>query len=305
MDRRGSDGGDDVAGAARYGTSPESVSRLRALLALMRGQIRLVEHSLAQPVVDRAVAADRLGSLRMTTERLADVVDRVAAPPEGQPAAARSPEEAGSAAPGGAGASRCDVRLDFRHPHLRALIESGVLGSADSGDPGKVQRVVQLVFDRWSGLYAGGAKRVAGSRDQERRSGRDRRSGAVRLNCLLSYVAGTPLDRRSGRDRREQALAADLSPGAASGPTGQPGSPAALPAGGRSAHKLIRFVEARVARAPIGRTRPLRNGRPEGGREARIVRFPRHRADDGSPQAEAQSVGAVDRQSRPDQRDGN
>src|SRR6266540_6917007 len=106
--------------------------RMRALVRLLRAQIRLLEQALGEKTDMHPSAFEQLSSLRLTLQRLAEAVE--------QAASARKQERSGDAFPatasgghsvrslGGSGhAARQIVQLDLVQPHIAGLVGSGAL----------------------------------------------------------------------------------------------------------------------------------------------------------------------------------
>jgi hypothetical protein len=187
---------------------------MRALVRLLRAQIRLLEQALGEKTDMHPSAFEQLSSLRLTLQRLAEAVE--------QAASARKQERSGDAFPaiasggqsvrslgGGGHAAKQIVQLDLIQPHIAALVGSGALAPWHATDHARVQHAVQLLLDRWSGLYTRSMRKsVSRSALSERRSGRDRRHASPLAGYLLSLIADTPLERRIGSDRRLEVAAA-------------------------------------------------------------------------------------------------
>lgn len=313
MSGGGSD--DDWTHANRPPIESDTVSRLHALLALLRGQFTLLGQTVREGGGHPGALMERLDGLRLTTQRLSDALQRlakeatVAATPDAEPEAG-GPEAKHSTPSQMLSRASCPttsaphsvdnaIRIELRQPHMRALVESGALASRDTDDPLKVQRVVQLLLDRWSGLY-GNARILATKNPEriheripentsERRSGRDRRHSAPRVNCLLSYITGSPLDRRKGSERRTNASM----PSAAGAFAAQPSETGNVLARDGTQTNLIRLAEVRSHR---NASRPL----AEPGSAAILVPF---RAAAGKGLAAgtgAQQVSGIERKRHPD-----
>ena len=111
------------------------IIRMRALVRLLRAQIRLLEQALGEKTDMHPSAFEQLSSLRLTLQRLAEAVE--------QAASARKQERSGDAFPatasggqsvrslGGSGhAARQIVQLDLVQPHIApAAIAEALLRS--------------------------------------------------------------------------------------------------------------------------------------------------------------------------------
>lgn len=240
---------------------------LRSMATVLRQQVRRLEIALGALDGHDVQTTARLDALRLTADRLESVLQRG----ESEAGAGASAPAGPLAPPSGAGrqagiptvtmpeaanrAASCHVvQIEIRRPHLRALMESGALRGIDVVDSREVQRVLQSMLDRWSGLYGASARRTTDQQArQERRSTGDRRHSGPRANCLLSYIAGSPMDRRRNLDRRNNSAATGATAPADASAQGQTGAPP-MP----SAPNLVRFADARVARPAPVRMRPAR-----------------------------------------------
>ncbi|QLH39300.1 MAG: hypothetical protein HWD60_10565 [Defluviicoccus sp.] len=179
----------------------DTVSRLHALAALLRGQLTLLEQTAREDGSHPSSLMERLDGLRLTTHRLTDALQRlakeiaIAAAPEAGPDArhsAPSQMRSRTACPTTHAPRSVDntISIDLRQPHMRALVESGALAPRDAGDPAKVQRVVQLLLDRWSGLY-GNARIAATPPGTAERQGSEASGTAGQLSAELHHWIAT------------------------------------------------------------------------------------------------------------------
>jgi hypothetical protein len=225
-------------------------------------------------------ALEQLGSLRLTLQKLAEAVE--------QAASARKHERSGDAFPAiasggqsvwslgvGGQAAKHIVQLDLVQPHIAALVGSGALAPWHATDHERVQHAVQLLLDRWSGLYTRSTRKsVSRSALSERRSGRDRRHASPLAGYLLSLIAGTPLERRIGSDRRLDAASTT----AAAQSCGRLSAPTASAPPSRRVANVICFALAKAARLPVGKAqvaKASRSPRPS----ANVVAIGSARAD--------------------------
>ena len=277
--------------------------RSRALLALLRGQLRLLE----QALLDHSPQAigeppptviQRLESIRLTTERLGHAMRSPAlevkpAPTVSPPPHTEAPPPATSAAPGGATA-RHSVRIDLRYAHLRALVESGALAAWDIGHAGRVQEVVQHMLDRWSSLYASNIKKgVHIMPTSDRRTSHDRRMASSSPAGVLLGAGPRPfVERRNGLDRRRAPMRQQTDRDGAGAPV-PPHSEAVR------SRNVVSLVEARV---PRNRARPQRRGTRVGGPD--VVAFPAQ-PESLTRRSAPEHVDTVDGQRGPDTREGH
>lgn len=192
-DKQGSDT-DTLNGLAgepvAAGPEAELLGRLRDHLAVLRGQVRRLNDSLATlngiPTPEEAPMPDM--------------------PREAAAAAKAEPGTAGVStrlAPAQTISLNHRIGLELGAQHMQALIQSGVLSKADAGNAQTVEETVQNLLDTWAQRYAKpAAKPDAREAKADRRAGRDRRHAGKRFNSLLSHIEGSALDRRKSADRR-------------------------------------------------------------------------------------------------------
>ena len=343
------DGSFDPEEESRGGQSGSSLSlldsnlmlRLRALSQLLQQQVRDLDlaYSAIQP--QDGVLASRLRAVRETSRRLekgldvrtsatASVAPEITARPP-QPPITPSPtvdRTDGGAAPsapavgGHPSRMRQTVQVELRPAHLLAMRETGALDVADIEDRIKVQKVLQAILDRWSGLHASTARKGVQSRPAatvERRRGHDRRHSGPRPDTLVSYVEGSAFDRRVGTDRRSAeragsgaAASTGLGENAADAATGRTADKRSIEAVRRPApaiaspqppaKNVVRFTEVREVRIRTGGGRPSpRRAAPIAGDV--VTLRPAGAVAPTSPSASAQHVEGVDGERHPDARE--
>ena len=107
--------------------------RMRALVRLLRAQIRLLEQALGEKTDMHPSAFEHLVSLRLTLQRLVEAVEQAASARKHErsgdafPAIARGGQSVWSLGVGGQAAKHI-VQLDLVQPHIAALVGSGALG---------------------------------------------------------------------------------------------------------------------------------------------------------------------------------
>lgn len=282
--------------SARSSPAQTEMSRLQPLSLLLSQQISDLDLSVSSLSSPDQTVASCLRAVRETARHLAEGLNApisIAAPAaEGRDQAADAQMMSSSpdadfmggegtpppAAGGHRSRIRQSVQVELRPAHLLAMHETGALDAADIQDRAKVQKVLQAILDRWSGLHASMSRAGVGNKQtnniKERRRF-DRRHAGPRPNTLLSYVEGSTFDRRLGTDRRSAARAgigaaasagsdAGATNGAASGEAlgrrfGQPARRPAMLTPQPSPKNVVRITEAKGIRTRAGRTRPARS----------------------------------------------
>jgi hypothetical protein len=248
-------------------------------------RVRLLDQACAARAPEPEAVACRLRAVRETVLHLTQYLSIHLSPveldsagtaeeprqPPATPSPAHPPDPAGVAtSPAGrssASRARQTVQIELRPAHLLAMHETGALDVSEMHDRIRVQKVLQAILDRWSGLRAAAARNSPAGRpagDLERRRGQDRRQSGPRPNTLLSYVAGSAFDRRLGRDRRSAAVQNE---GAPDGRTGA-GKPAPGGPHPRTSPKNVVRMTGAIGRRVAAARRP-----PEAGL-ADVVSFP-------------------------------
>jgi hypothetical protein len=231
-----------------------SIIRARALVGLLRAQIRSLEQALGEDSNIHPLRFEQLGSLRLTSERLAEAVEEAASARKRERLADESPATADCEQSvwslGGSGhPAKQVVQLQLVQSHIAALVENGALAPWHTTDLASLQHAAQLMFDRWTGLYTRSTwKSVSRSALSERRSGRDRRGASPLSGYLLKLIADTPLDRRTGGDRRLEAAAARTPAQSC----GRLSPPTAWASHSRRVGNVVRFAPSKGPRAAMG-----------------------------------------------------
>lgn len=328
-------GSDDSS--ARSSPAETEMSRLRSLSLLLSQQISDLDLSVSTLSSPDEAVAKCLRAVHETARHLAEGIDAaisIAAPAaKGKDQAADAPMitsspdadfMGGGAPPPAVGGHRSRIRqsvqVELRPAHLLAMHEAGVLDVADIQDRAKVQKVLQAILDRWSGLHAttsrAGVVNKQSINIKERRRF-DRRHSGVRANTLLSYVEGSTFDRRRGPDRR--------TPPASSGAPASAGrgADASSPANGEALNQrlgqrvrrpgaivtpqpspknVVRITEAKGIHIRTGSARSLRSvGTPIRGHI--VTLRPASDAGPESPPASTHHVEGIHGQRRPDARE--
>lgn len=189
------------SGTSTEGTALKSAAaaaQAGPMLALIRGHLRALDHTLATQADMDSGTRQHLVDIWALSERLTEALTNAHDSPR---------DETTAQASGPLVAVDRHVHhvvgLDLRAGHIRALIETGALEPGEAVDSARVAQVLQAILDRWSSLHEpqtrAGKKVIV-----DRRHSSDRRHNSPRPNSLLSYVAGTQLDRRKKKERRSR-----------------------------------------------------------------------------------------------------